>query len=204
MEEKMFTEKIKEIEMPEEMQERILGKCYQKMEDEEMNKNTTKNMFKGPMIAVASLALCLCVTGVTALAATGKLQGFFKDITGWNGAVVGTSYEQATDEIELMVIEVSDNLEVAITMVKPGEAPYSTFETFGVESYKIVDMAGNVIVKGDRTEPVEVVDGKANVLISLENVSEGEYKLQVTELVGSSKADQLLVISGVWECEFVR
>lgn len=47
------------------------------------------------------LVLCLCLTGVTALAATGKLQGFFSDITGWNGAVVGTSYEQATKELEV-------------------------------------------------------------------------------------------------------
>ncbi|MBQ9142298.1 MAG: hypothetical protein IJX63_11005, partial [Lachnospiraceae bacterium] len=168
-----------------------------------MNKSTTKNMFKRPMIVVATLTLCLCVTGVTALAATGKLQGYFKDITNWNGAITGTTYEQATDELELQVTEVSDALTVTITMIKPDVAPYRLLETFGVESYKIVDMTGNVIVKGDRTELVEVVDGKANVMISLENVSEGEYKLQVTEMVGGSKADQPLVISGTWECEFV-
>ena len=200
----MFAEKIKEIEIPEEMQGRIIRNCYRSMEDKKMNKSTTKNMFKRPMIVVATLTLCLCVTGVTALAATGKLQGYFKDITNWNGAITGTTYEQATDELELQVTEVSDALTVTITMIKPDVAPYRLLETFGVESYKIVDMTGNVIVKGDRTELVEVVDGKANVMISLENVSEGEYKLQVTEMVGGSKADQPLVISGTWECEFVR
>lgn len=204
MESRILAEKVREIEMSEEMQERILGNCYQKMEDRKMSKNTTKNMFKKPMIAVASLALCLCVTGVTALAATGKLQGYFKDITNWNGAVTGTTYEQATDELELKVSEASDNLTVTITMVKPDVAPYSFLETFGVESYKIMDMDGNVVVKGDRTELVEVVDGKVNVMISLENVAAGEYKLVVTEMVGGSKADQPLVISGTWECEFVR
>lgn len=204
MEGRILAEKIKEIEMSEEMQERILGNCYQKMEDKKMNQNTTKRIFKRPMLAVASLALCLCVTGVTALAATGKLQGYFKDITNWNGAITGTTYEQATDELELQVTEVSDELTVIITMVKPDVAPYRFLETFGLESYKIVDMDGKVVVKGDRTELVEVVDGKADVKISLENASEGEYKLQVTEMVGGSKADQPLVISGTWECEFAH
>lgn len=204
MESRILAEKVKEIEMTEEMQDRILGNCYQKMEDKKMNKNTTKNMFKRPMIAVAALTLCLCVTGVTALAATGKLQGYFKDITNWNGAITGTTYEQATDELELQVTEVSDDLTVTITMLKPDVAPYSSLETFGLESYKIVDMEGKVVVKGDRTELAEVVDGKADVKISLENATEGEYKLQVTEMVGGSKADQPLVISGIWECEFVH
>ncbi len=204
MEGRILAEKVREIEMSEEMQERILGNCYQKMEDKKMNKNTTKSMFKRPMIAVASLALCLCVTGVTALAATGKLQGYFKDITNWNGAVTGTTYEQATEELELKITEVSDKLTVTITMVKPDMAPYSFIETFGLESYRIVDANGKVVAKGDRTELVEIVDGMANVMISLENVAVGEYKLIVTEMVGGSKADQPLVISGTWEGDFVR
>ena len=141
MESKMLAEKIREIEMPEDMQARIMKKC-RNMEDEDMSKNT-KHTFKRPMVAVASLALCFCLTGVTALAATGKLQGFFRDITGWNGAVIGTAYEQATEEIELTVAHVSDNLTVAINMVNPDVAPYRFLETFGLESYRIVDRNGN-------------------------------------------------------------
>lgn len=40
--------------------------------------------------------------------------------------------------------------------------------------------------------------------ISLEEVPAGEYKLIVTELVGGFKADQPLVVSGTWECEFTK
>ncbi len=58
------------------------------------------------------MSVCISLTGVTTLAATGTLQGFFKDIMGWNGAVVGTIYEQASDEIELSVIGVTDQLMV--------------------------------------------------------------------------------------------
>lgn len=200
MDKKFISKKINEIEMTQEMQERIIRNCYIKMEEQTMNK--VKKSLKKPMVAVVSLSLCLCLSGVTALATTGKLQGFFKDITSWNGAVTGTSYEQATDEIEMIVATISDKLMVSVTMVNPKEAPYSSFETFGVESYKIVDMKGNEITKGKATEMAKVVDGKVNVNISLNNISSGEYKLIVNNFVGGAKAEQPLIISGTWECEF--
>lgn len=204
MEKKMIAEKLNKIEMPKEMRERVIKNCVIEMEEKTMRKNTSKKFLGRPVVAVASLVLCLCLTGVTALAATGKLQGFFKDITDWKGAVTGTAYEQATDEVELSVALVADELAVAVTMLKPEEAPYSSFETFGIESYKIVDLAGSVIAEGEATALAEVVDGKVNVNISLDNISSGEYKLIVNKMVGSAKADQPLVISGTWECEFAK
>ena len=103
MDKKKFVNKIKEIEMPKDMQQRIIEKCYIETEKKRMNK-----MFKKPMVAVASFAVCVCLMGVTALAATGKLEGYFRDIKRWDGAVIGTAYEQATDEVELNIIDVSD------------------------------------------------------------------------------------------------
>lgn len=46
-------------------------------------------MWKKQLSMTAALVLCVCITGVTALIANGKLQGIFKDITNWKGAVVG-------------------------------------------------------------------------------------------------------------------
>ncbi len=204
MDENKLKNKICEIEIPTEMQERILKNCYMKMEDKTMSKNTAKNFFRKPMVAVASLALCVCLTGVTALAATGKLEGFFKDITSWNGAVVGTSYEQATDEIEVSVVSVTDELTIEATMVEPKEAPYSVLETLGVNSYKITDVTGKVIVKGGTSEAVEIANGQVSLSIPLEDVADGEYKLIVNSFVGGAKADQPLVISGNWECTFTK
>ena len=204
MEIKKFVEELNQIEMPTEMQERIIRNCYMKMEENKMNKQTTKKFFEKPMAAVAAFALCFCLTGVTALAATGKLEDFFKDIKRWDGAVIGTSYEQATDEIELAISSVSDELTIEMTMVKPDDVPYSTFEMLGIQNYKIVDTDGEVIVEDVASEMADVVDGKVNVNISLDNVSNGEYKLIISELVGSSKADQPLVLSGTWECGFEK
>ena len=66
--------------------------------------------------------------GVTTLAATGKLEGFFKDIKRWDGAIVGTSYEQATDEIDVSVIE--------------GYSEMTTDNNFVVLTIKIVNNSG--------------------------------------------------------------
>lgn len=209
MEMKMLAEKLNKIEMPIDMQERIMRNCYQKTEEKEMcksvkNKNARVFVFKKPAVAAASLMLCLCLTGVTALAATGKLEGFFRDIRGWNGAVTGTAYEQATEEILLGVAEVSEELTVAVTMVNPQKAPYLYFETFGVKSYEIVDENGKVLVKGKATEMAAVADGKVTIRIPLEEVPKGEYRLIVKEFVGGAKAEQPLVVSGVWECGFTK
>ena len=199
MDKKKFVNKIKEIEMPKDMQQRIIEKCYIETEKKSMNK-----MFKKPMVAVASFALCVCLMGVTALAATGKLEGYFRDIKRWDGAITGTAYEQATNEVELNIIEVSDKLVVEITMVNFKEAPYSFFEMFGIKNYKIVDVNGNVIVENENLEMSAIANNKVLVNVPLDGVANGEYTLIVSELVGSSKAEQPLGLSGTWECSFRR
>ena len=203
MEHKILKENVNRLKMPAEMRERIIRNCYTVAEEKVMSKNTKKYFFKRPAIAVASLILCLCLTGVTTLAATGKLQGFFRDITGRNGAIIGTTYEQATEEVKLSVETASDVLMVTATMINPQMPPYGSFEQMGVESYRIIDMEGKVVLEGTEAAMEEVVDGRVTVTIPLENISQGEYKLVVSQLVGSSKADQPRVMSGVWECEFV-
>ena len=199
MDKKKFVNKIKEIEMPKDMQQRIIEKCYIETEKKSMNK-----MFKKPMVAVASFALCVCLMGVTALAATGKLEGYFRDIKRWDGAVIGTAYEQATDEVEMNIIEVSDKLVVEITMVNFKEAPYSFFEMFGIKNYKIVDANGKVIVENENLEMSAIANNKVLVNVPLDDVGNGEYTLIVSELVGGSKADQPLGLDGTWECSFRR
>lgn len=171
------------------------------MEKKVVSKNISR-FFKRPIVAVASLVLCVCLTGVTVLASTGKLQGFFKDIKRLDGAVIGTTYEQATDELELSIAEVAEEIILNVKMVNPEAVPYREFELFGIESYKIVDANEKVIVDGDTTKMVEIVSGTAVVSISLDNVPDGQYKLIVSKMIGSSKADQPLVMNGTWECEF--
>lgn len=199
MDKKKFANTIREIEMPIEMQQRIIENCYVETEKKSMNK-----MFKKPLAAAASFAICVCLTGVTALAATGKLEGFFRDIKRWDGAVIGTAYEQSTDEVEVNIMDVTDKLVVELTMIHSNEAPYSIFETFGIQEYKIMDANGNVVAENETLEMAVITEDKAYVNIPLDHVNAGEYTLMVSALVGSAKAEQPLVLSGTWECSFTR
>lgn len=202
MDKNKLVKKVKEIEMSKDMQQRIIENCYAEMEGKNMN--ITKKIFKKPMAVAASFVLCLCLAGVTSLAATGKLQGFFKDITRWDGAVIGTSYEQATDEINLSVTLVSNELTVNAEMVNPNIAPYNVFQSLGINNYKILDSDGNTVVEDAATEVTEIVEGKATFVIPVSDIASGNYTLVVNEFVGSAKAEQPLVLHGTWECKFTR
>jgi len=194
-----LSQKIQEIEMPEEMKQRIIRNCYNKTEVKAMRKN---KVFQKPVVAVASVMVCLCLVGVTAVfAANGKLEGFFKDITRWDGAVIGISYEQATEEIKMSAVAAEDELTVTAEFVKAEMIPYKEFETFGIKEYRIMDEQGNVVIKGDTTEAFEIMEGKVNIVIPIADFSSGKYTLVVSGFIGSKKADQPLTLGGNWECE---
>ena len=181
MEIKDLANTINKIEMPKEMEVRIMNKCYAKMEESVMEKKNRRNIFRNPMVAAASLAVCLCLTGVTALAATGKLQGVFKDIVRWDKTVIGTSYENATDEIDISAFSNgSDQLTVVVELNDPAKVPYSEFDYMGMLNYEIIDENGNVIKTGNETELCDIVSGNVSINILLESIPEGTYKLKIT------------------------
>ena len=59
---------------------RTNDKMEKEMEKTKMNRKSKNKYVKHPMTAAAALVLCVCITGVTAMATAGKLEGFFKDI----------------------------------------------------------------------------------------------------------------------------
>jgi len=176
METNKLSQKINEIEMSEQMKIRIINNCKREMEERLMGSRKTHKSFKRPVVAIASMAVCFCLVGITALAATGKLEGYFKDNKRWDGAVTGTSYEQATEEINMSVASGEDKLAVTVELVNPNKAPYMTFETFGIEEYKIMDVNGNVIVESASTELAEIDNGKVVIEIPISELPSGDYK----------------------------
>ena len=149
------------------------------------------------MAAALSVFVCFSIVGAAAVK-----NGFFKDVTRQDGTVVGTTYEQASEEIELNVAVAENELTVSVTMLSPDKPPYSELDEFGISSYQITDMSGNVVIKDAATELSQISNGQAEIKISLEGIGSGNYKLVINKYVGSAKADQPLEISGVWECEF--
>lgn len=205
MDMKEFVQSVQKIEMSDEMQTRILDSCYKKINQETEYKTMTKKAnrsFKKPLATAAAIALCICIGGVTAIAATGK--GFFKDIVRWDGTITGIAYEQATDEIDIAVTDVTGSLTVVATVVDPTMVPYMTFDEMRIGSYKIVDASSKVVLEGVSNEMLPYENGQITVSIPLESLESGTYKLIIDSFVGGSKADQPLVMSGNWECEFTK
>lgn len=195
-----------EITMPEEMKRRIAHNCKQietTMEEHNMNNRKNISFFRKPVAVFAALAVCLSLS-VTALAATGVLQGFFRDITNHSGAIVGTSYEQATDEIDMDVTVDGDELTVLATFVDPNKFPYRESQLLGIADYRIMDAEGNVVQEGATDKFTPVANGQASIVLELNELATGSYKLIVTAFVSEKKADQPLNISGTWECEFSK
>lgn len=141
---------------------------------------------------------------MTALATTGVLQGFFRDITDFSGAIVGTSYEQATDEIDMDVTTNGNELTVLATFVDPDKFPYREAELLGVAKYQILDADGKVIMEGATDKSSPLLNGQAAIVIELNDIEAGSYKLVVNAFVSEKKADQPLNINGIWECEFTK
>ena len=202
--EELLKKKIEEIKMTGAMQERILQNCLKATEKERMDRNmvekkSNKRWFQKPLAVAAALALCLTLGSVTALAANGKLEGFFKDITDWRGAVTGTTYEQATDEITVNVIAEAGVLKVEAVFVEAEKAPYSEVEQLAIGKYRMIDANGNTVAQGDAGEAVPVQDGQTALMLDVEELPAGQYTLQLQSFIGSKKAEQPLSINGNWE-----
>lgn len=196
-----------EIRMPEEMKRRITHNCKNQilstMEEHTMKIRKNNSFFRKPAAVFAALAVCLSLS-VTALAATGVLQGFFRDITNYSGAIVGTSYEQATNEISMNVTVNGNELTVLTTFVNPDKFPYREAELLGIADYQIVDANSKVVQEGATNQSSPVLNGQSAMIIDLNDIEAGSYKLVVNAFVSEKKADQPLIINGSWNAAFLK
>ena len=124
------------ILMPEDMKKRITANCKSEISQTRKETIMKNNMFKRPAAVFAAMAICLSLS-VTALAATCALKGFFQDVKRLDGAVIGTTYEQATDEIALKVNVDGDTL-IAVASFTD-KAPF-TAEELGIGEITLTDI----------------------------------------------------------------
>ena len=194
------------ITMPEEMKYRIVRNCKQTCsasgKDTIMKSNKHTTFFRKPAAIFAALAILLSLS-VTAVAAPDAVKGFFRDVTNWQGAVVGTSYEQATDEIAVSVTANANTLTVHAAIADPQMIPYVYAEKMGIAQYRIESENGKTLQNGS-AESVEINNGTAAITIPLEDLESGSYHLIVSAFVAEAKAEQPLPLNGRWECAFTK
>ena len=191
-----------------------LNEEIKNMEVNTMSKPKGRITMKRTFAIAAVLALCIITVTMTPLA--NSIKGFFSDIVRFDGAVTGTKYENATNDIKVDVLELTfENGNVIIpldlTFENPTEAPFPYIQEVAVSEYKILDKNNKEVIK----TKVSAEDGnkgtvsKDKVVVSLSlndaKLKSGEeYTIVIDKMYGLSKADAPLHITGTWECSFTR
>ena len=174
-----------------------------KVEEKNMNKTEKISWFKRTGAVAAMVAVCL----VTVVNAT-PIKGFFKDIMRFDGAVVGTEYANATNEIKITALKIDNEnvLPLEIEFVDNNVFPFKSIEQLSVVKYKVVDKNSNeVCYEENLVENVE--NGKViiNLPLNKSNLIDGEtYFLEIDNLKGLKKADAPLEITGNWNIQFIK
>ena len=202
METNLLKSEINRIKMSSDMKERILQNCSKASAGNISEFKSNKKRIRKSLTIAASLVLCLCLAGITTLAATGQLNGFFTDVKDWKGAVTGTTYENATNEIDMMAAYDQNNISLAVTFLNNNVPPYNAIESVEIGKYAVTDESGNIVYEGNSSDAAFIENGNAVILLPLENIPSGTSELTVYSFIGSKKADAPLPINGTWKSEF--
>lgn len=173
-------------------------------------------ILKGAWGKIAAAAALLCVAGLCIPAIAGSAEGFYKDLVRWwDGAVVGTEYENATNEIKIEAFpavakEGKLMLPVEITFLEMGNKEPYLYLTGGeaaLGDYHITDDSGKELysARGQQEASGALEDGKVTFVqpIDVGILPEGEsYTIVVESVYGLQKAEQPLEMKGHWECKF--
>ena len=191
-----------------------LNEEIKNMEVNTMSKPKGRITMKRTFAIAAVLALCIITVTMTPLA--NSIKGFFSDIIRFDGAITGTQYENATNDIKVDVLETtSENgnviIPVELTFENPTEAPFPYIQEVAISEYKILDSNNKEIIKtklsAEDGDKGTVSDGKVLVNLSLNEAklnSGEEYTIVIEKMYGLAKADAPLHITGTWKCKFIR
>ena len=141
MEIKKLKDAVRTVKMPEDMRGRIAARTEKAL----MQEKAARRM-RRPALTAAVIAVCICLSAVGLAVGNG---GFFRDITRWNGAVTGTAYEQATEEIAVSATVDGGTLKIEAVLLAPERAPYREIETLAVGNWKIMDESGSEVAEGE-------------------------------------------------------
>ena len=170
----------------------------ERLRNERRSHSSHKSMPK--IIAAAAAALAVAVCGVAGFAAIKG--GYFSDEKNFLGAVTGTRYEQASEEISVTAQTNGSYVDICIELLNISEAPYCYTETLAIGEYTLTDESGATIDIDLAEIQAAPADGMAVISVPVSSLNDGSYSLEITQLLGCSKADAPLKINGKWECEF--
>ena len=162
------------------------------------------NSKKKALAAAIALVLMVGVIG-TGTAFADSIRGFFTDVKNPTGAIIGTRYNNATEEITVTAKADSEAVTVHLDFLFPNEAPYGFISEVSVKNVVITGSNGAKLLTVDETKRTVITDGTASISIPLGTLqlnTNTEYTIIFDTVVGHEKADQPLPMGGTWRCTF--
>jgi len=143
------------------------------------------------LIAAALISVLCCATAFAGISG-----GWFADVKNSFGAVTGTEYLNATEEISVTAEAEDGLLTVTVAFLTPEQFPYREIETLRIGEFTIDSSSGS------ETDAAPIANGTVQLTIPIGELSAGEHILHITSFIGEKKAEQPLPIYGEWECAF--
>lgn len=178
----------------------------EKAKQEQKGKIIMLKFHKTAIAAAAALVLAVGIFAGSNTALAKDIRGYFADVFRFDGAVVGTEYNNATDEITVTAISDGESITVTPQLLYPQEAPYAFITEISLRNVTITDSSGKKLMTVDETDPSILSNGTVSLVIPLGTVNlspHAEYTVSFNTVVGHAKAEQPLPMSGNWSCTFM-
>ena len=215
---KIIEKELGNIEIPKELHK--TSEIGIKRASLEFKGRRNMNKYIKRIVGVAAalvVAIGLMATSNTNTTLANSIKGFFKDITNKNGAVTGTMYDQATEEIDVQISKtiIKENeisVQVDVTFKEINKAPYNSIDVLTLGDFKIIDSSGNEInfdINNEEKLLVELNNENesrrsfsGNLIIKKDNLKPTEkYTLIINSFYGHKKADAPIEIKGNWKVD---
>lgn len=153
------------------------------------------------LVAAIAVPAVLAMTGAGVYAAVSG--GYFKDVKNDFGAVTGTVYENATDEISVNAELSGHDLKLSLTFLAPDSYPYKLpGSEIGLMDYRIIRKSDNTEIPHGEAIVSGISEGFAELVVPLDDIRSGNHAIIIDSFVITKKADQPLPVKGSWSVDF--
>ncbi|MBR4077835.1 MAG: hypothetical protein IKK17_04435 [Oscillospiraceae bacterium] len=199
-----ITSIMNEIPIPTNLHDRCEA-GIDRAEHEKKGHITMLKFRKSTVAAAVALVLTAGLLTAGGITYADSIRGAFSDVTRFDGAVVGTEYHDATEEIEVTAEAVGDTVIVNARFLYPADAPYASISELSLKNVTLTDSSGTKLLTVAETEITPINNGSVSIAIPMGTVTlspDEAYTLSFDTAVGHAKAEQPLPMSGNWSCSF--
>ncbi len=195
---------LHEIPIPQALHERCEA-GIRRAEHEKKGLITMLKFRKSTIAAAVALVLTAGLLTAGGITYADSIRGAFSDIVRFDGAVVGTEYHNATEEIEVTAEADGETVTVNARFLYPADAPYAFITELSFKNVTLTDSSGAKLMTIEETELADINNGSVSIPIPVGTVTfspNTEYTITFDTVVGHAKAEQPLPMSGNWSCSF--